>query len=133
MNFNFITGNLNKNFLKNNKRRGWFIGHFINKPFFKDEDIEIKWAIHKKGEKFNSIRSAKKSKSLSILISGKTKISFPELKKEIILSKQGDFVYWNKKVFHTSEIIEESVFLTIRWPSLPNNIIIKKPSKFKSN
>ena len=115
MDNNFISGNLNNIVSKNPKTNGWFIGHFIEKPsFFNDKDIEIKWGIHKKGEKLEKIRASNNSKSLSILISGKTKISFPDLKKEIILSKQGDFVYWDKKIFHNSEIIEDSIFLTIR-------------------
>ena len=119
-------GNLNKTVSENPKTRGWFLGHFIEEPYcFKDDSIEVKWGIHKKGEKLDIVRATKYSKTLSILISGKTKISFPDENKDFILSEQGDFVFWEKEIFHTSDIIEDSVFLVIRWPSLPNNIITK--------
>lgn len=119
-------GNLNKLTASDPETRGWFIGQFIKEPLcFKDEDVEIKWGIHKKGELLDQIRASKKSKSLSILISGKTRISFPEQNKDLILSEQGDFVFWEAGVFHNSEILEDSIFLTIRWPSLPNNTITK--------
>lgn len=119
-------GNLNKSVSENPETRGWFIGQFIESPSsFKDNDIEVKWGIHKKGEKLDKVRASKHSKTLSVLISGKTKISFPDQNKDFILSKQGDFVFWEAEVFHTSEIIEDSIFLVIRWPSLANNVIIR--------
>jgi len=121
------SGNLNNEVLKNPQTRGWFVGHFIGDSFgIKSDELEIKWGAHKKGETFDKIRANKNGKSLSILISGKAKISFPDEKKEVILSNQGDFVFWEAGIFHTSKIIEDSVFLTIRWPSIPNDVIIKQ-------
>jgi len=120
------TGNLNKKVSESPQTRGWFIGQFIEGPSsFKDSDVEVKWGTHKKGEKLDKVRASKHSKTLSVLISGKTKISFPDQNKDFILSEQGDFVLWEAGIFHTSEIIEDSVFLVVRWPSLPDNVIVK--------
>lgn len=93
-------GNLNKLVSLNPETRGWFVGNFINSlSSFNNNNVEIKWGIHKKGEKLDKVRANKNSKTLSILISGKTKISFPDENKEFILSSQGDFVFWEKGVF----------------------------------
>jgi len=120
------TGNLNKKVSKSPRSRGWFIGRFIKDlSLFKDSDLEVKWANHKKGENLNKIRATKKSKTLAILINGKIKMSFPDQKKDFILSKQGDFTFWGEKIFHCTEVLEDSTVLVIRWPSLTNNIIIR--------
>ena len=62
-----------------------------------------------------------KAKTISILIKGKFLLIFPEENKEIVLEKQGDFVFWDSKVYHGSEALEDSTVLTIRWPSIPND------------
>jgi len=119
-------GNLNKKVLETPQTRGWFIGQFIEgSSSFKDNDVEVKWGIHKKGENLDKVRANKHSKTLSVLISGKTKISFPNQNKDFILSEQGDFVLWEAGVFHISEIIEDSVFLVVRWPSLPGSVVVR--------
>lgn len=115
-----INGNLNANV--ESKTRGWFIGHFMEKDsFFKNEDFEVRWGVHPKGDKKSQIAANKTAKTLSILIKGKFALKFPKDNKEIILAKQGDFAFWDAKVFHTSEALEDSIILTIRWPSVSND------------
>lgn len=117
-----ISGNLDEQ--EDPVKRGWFMGHFISeKSFFHNKDFEIRCANHKKGDKKENTVANIKSKSISILINGKCVIRFPQQNKEIILSKQGDFVFWNSKVYHNSEVLEDSTILTIRWPSIPDDVI----------
>jgi hypothetical protein len=126
-------GNLNSEFKKNIKTRGWFIGSFLDKSsLLSNNDLEIKWGVHKKGELYDKIRAVKHSKSLSILIRGKIGIDFPDLNKKIILKKEGDYLYWSEKTFHTSKILEDSLVLTIRWPSLKDNLIEKEIVQIKN-
>jgi hypothetical protein len=120
-------GNLNKKISKKPSRNGWFAGHFMDSSsLLKNNEVELKWGVHKKGEKYLSLKKTKKAKSLAIMIKGKIRISFPDLKKKIILSKMGDYAIWDKEIFHTSEFLEDTTMLTVRWPSLANDNIEKK-------
>jgi quercetin dioxygenase-like cupin family protein len=39
--------------------------------------------------------------------------------RSVLLEKQGDYVVWGKGVDHSWYAEEESVVLTVRWPSVP--------------
>lgn len=122
-----ITGNLDKYFKDNSDRHGWLIGNFIEEDsLFHNDDFEVRWANHKKGEKKDPPAMNNTAKTISILIKGKMLLKFPFEKKEIILSKPGDYASWKEKVYHGSEMLEDSIVLTIRWPSIPND---QKPLK----
>ena len=46
-----VSGNLDDQVKSHPETNGWFFGHFMKKyPEFVSEDVEIKWARHKKGE-----------------------------------------------------------------------------------
>jgi quercetin dioxygenase-like cupin family protein len=60
--------------------------------------------------------------SLAILVQGKFQYRFPEA--EIVLARQGDNVLWPPGVFHTWAAVQDSVILTIRWPSKPNDVVV---------
>jgi len=109
------------------EKRGWFIGHFMGKdsPFLSD-NFEIRWAVHPKGEKKSTVAAQKIAKTVSILIKGKMILIFPEDNKEVVLSKEGDYAFWDAKIYHTSEVLEDSTILTIRWPSLPDDQVSSK-------
>jgi len=115
-----INGNL-KNTVDKGKSNTWIMGHFIDPDSpFHNKDFEIKWHSLKKGESKDILGANTKSKSLSILIRGKFSLKFSE-KKEIILDREGDYVYWGPGVSHTWTALEESLVITIRWPSIPND------------
>jgi hypothetical protein len=119
-----IKGNLNNDIKKSPEKRGWFIGHFINKnSIFYNNEFEVRWALHKKGEKKKFPAKTKTAKTISILIKGKFLIKFPKNNENIVLSNQGDYVFWDSNVYHSSEALVDSTILTIRWPSLPNDLI----------
>ena len=112
------TGNFNT---EDQTHRQWVIGHFINsKSVFHNTDFEIRWANHKKGEKKDSPTSSEMAKTVSILVSGKCKLWFPEEDETIFLELGGDYVYFDKKTLHGFEALEDCLIITIRWPSLPD-------------
>ncbi|MEK7606433.1 MAG: signal peptidase I [Patescibacteria group bacterium] len=98
--------------------RGWVVGRFIEmeNPLH-STDVEIKYHVAKKGE-HNEVVASSKAQSLTILIRGEFKISFPEQSKEFILKKEGDFIFWNPGIGHDWEVREDSLLITVRWPSL---------------
>ena len=42
---------------------------------------------------------------------------FPD--QEVALEREGDFVLFGPEVAHSYRSVEESLILTVRWPSLP--------------
>lgn len=117
---NIKSGNLNIEVSKNPENRGWFLGNFIKKDyFFNNNDFEIKWAVHKKGHFEEGHFAKSTAKTLVVLIKGKILTEFhnPE-KKSITLSKCGDFLCYDAhEIHHNTKILEDSIVLAIRWPS----------------
>jgi len=115
----FLTGNVSE---LASQYRGWVMGHFVEpaSPLC-TEDVEVKWGEHKKGETKNAVGANQQAKTLAILIFGKWLIKLPEIPKDIVLEKQGDYLLFEPGVAHSWEALEDSLVLTIRWPSLPND------------
>jgi hypothetical protein len=101
--------------------RQWLIGHFIEpeKGLFFDERVEIKWGTHKAGEKKGFWTKSSSAKTLSILIKGKFVMSFPD--RDCVLEKEGDYVVFDTEMAHAWHALEDSVSITVRWPSIPGH------------
>lgn len=118
----YLAGNTKT--IKDLGRNGWFIGHFIDECFLShSNDVEVKLAEHFRGEKkLGGFAANNRAKTLSILISGHFTLYFrspvDELTEEIELKDIGDYILWDNGVYHTWEANEDSVVLTVRWPSL---------------
>lgn len=111
-----LTGNFNKTA---SEHRGWVIGNFMDKQSpFCTKNFEVKWGKHKKGESKGTVTQTN-ADSLAILVYGKHAIKFPSLRKEIVLEKEGDYLFFPRGVDHTWETLEDTLMLTIRWPSIP--------------
>jgi mannose-6-phosphate isomerase-like protein (cupin superfamily) len=98
--------------------RGWFLGHFMSgddNPL-RTSDLEVKWWTHDKGETRNEWAPGNPVKTVNILIRGHFVLLFPE--REVSLEKEGDFVLFGPGVPHSFRSEQESLVLTIRWPSL---------------
>ncbi len=54
-----------------------------------------------------------------MLISGRFRMRFP--RREVLLERQGDYVVRGRGVDHSWHADEESVVLTVRWPSVPGH------------
>ena len=100
-------------------RRGWFIGHFVDGADDprSTEALEVKWAIHPAGEQRQSPAVSSVATALAILIRGRFRYRFGD--REITLAREGDYVLWPAGVPHDWTAEEDTVVLTIRWPSKP--------------
>jgi hypothetical protein len=102
--------------------RGWLVGHFVNHhaSLRRTEACEVKWGLHPAGEARNQWVTEERATTLVILISGRFHIQLSDdPTDEVVLSRQGDYATWGPGVDHHWEAEEDSVVLTVRWPSLP--------------
>lgn len=98
--------------------RGWILGHFkdVGDPRH-SEDVEIKWGVHPVGDHRAQWATGEVRTALLVLISGRFRVELPD--GGVTLSEQGDYIVWGKGVDHSWYAEEESVVLTVRWPSVP--------------
>ena len=110
-------------YTKKNGDRGWIMGHFeqLSGTPFQNNDFEIKWTQHTKGEKKEGAKANRTAKTVSILVRGKMKIDFLEPRETYLLKAEGDYTFWQAGVTHSWEILEDSLVITIRWPSLKDD------------
>jgi mannose-6-phosphate isomerase-like protein (cupin superfamily) len=100
--------------------RGWILGHFMpgdDNPL-RTSELELKWYTHAKGETRSEWAPANSVKTLNILVRGHFVLLFPD--REIALEKEGDFVLFGPGTPHSFRSEQESLVLTVRWPSLPS-------------
>lgn len=111
-----VVGNVND---ASKDTRGWFLGHFMpgeTNPL-RTQDLEVKWYTHARGETREAWAPGNSVRTLNILIRGHFILLFPE--QEVPLEKEGDFVLFGPGVPHSYRSEQESVVLTVRWPSGP--------------
>lgn len=98
--------------------RGWFVGHFVPEAAGARStgDVEVKWGVHRAGEVRDGWASSEHATSLSVLLQGRYRLFFPE-RAAVVLARSGDYALWPAGVPHRWEIDEDSVILTVRWPS----------------
>jgi hypothetical protein len=97
--------------------RGWLLGHFkeAGDPRH-SEAVEIKWGVHPVGDRRLEWVRGEERTALLVLISGRFRLEFPQ--GDVVLEEQGDYVVWGHGVDHSWCAEEESVVLTVRWPSV---------------
>jgi quercetin dioxygenase-like cupin family protein len=117
-----VKGNFN---IESPAHRGWIMGHFMeDESPFKTENVEIKWGIHKAGEKKEVVAQNCTAHSLGILIRGKFTFLFDNQK--VTLDKEGDYAFYSSGTAHSWTVEQDCLFLTIRWPSVSND---QKPAQ----
>ncbi|XUL85958.1 signal peptidase I [Streptomyces galilaeus] len=96
---------------------GWLLGHFKDAGDPRRTDaVEVKWGIHPQGdERLEWVRGDERT-ALLVLVSGRFRVKFPE--RSVLLEQQGDYVVWGPGVDHSWFAEEESVLVTVRWPSV---------------
>jgi quercetin dioxygenase-like cupin family protein len=94
------------------------MGHFRpdGEPRHSDE-VEIKWGVHPQGQERATWTDGDQRKALLVLVSGRFWMKFPG--RDVLLAEQGDYVIWGPGVDHSWYAEQESVELTVRWPSVP--------------
>ena len=98
-------------------RRGWILGHFIEPTdsIRSTKDVEVKWGTHPAGDKRPEWTQDDQRTTMVVLISGHFTVSLSDGTAE--LSQTGDYVVWGPGIDHSWEAYEDSVVLTVRWPS----------------
>jgi hypothetical protein len=101
----------------------WIIGHFVPPELGErsTQHIEVKWGVHDAGEGEHEWSVNKTATTVSILLRGKDRIAFPD--REVVLEREGDYAIWGPGVPHRWRAIEPSVVVTVRWPSVSNDVI----------
>ncbi|NYH50959.1 hypothetical protein HNR06_000548 [Nocardiopsis arvandica] len=98
--------------------RGWLLGHFRDAGDPRhSEDVEVKWGVHPRGDRRRQWVRGERRTALLVLVSGRFRVEFPD--RDVVLEQQGDYVVWGRGTDHSWVAEEESVMLTVRWPSVP--------------
>lgn len=98
--------------------RGWLLGHFKSPGDLRHStDVEIKWSTHPVGDERATWVTGEQRTALLVLVSGRFRVELRH--RSVLLSEQGDYVIWGPGVDHSYRAEEESVVMTVRWPSVP--------------
>jgi mannose-6-phosphate isomerase-like protein (cupin superfamily) len=102
------------------KYRGWIVGHFIDSeegPERSTKDLEVKWGVHPSGEARTDWTVGERRSTLLLLVEGRFKLDL-STGDSVTLDRQGDYVTWGPGTEHRWQAEEDSVVVTVRWPSL---------------
>ena len=98
-------------------RRGWFVGHFIDPEDIRmSKDVEIKWGAHQAGEERPGWQTDEYRTTVLLLITGRFRINLSV--DSYILKDEGDYAIWGPGIGHSWKAEQDSIVVTIRWPSL---------------
>lgn len=100
--------------------RGWILGHFMDPggaPVRATPALEIKWGEHLAGEERAGWTTGEDRSTLVLLVSGRFRIDLTV--GSTTLEKCGDYITWGPGIGHCWQAEENSVVLTVRWPSIP--------------
>jgi quercetin dioxygenase-like cupin family protein len=99
------------------RTRGWILGHFIDSDegVRSTKDVEVKWGIHPAGEKRTEWTSDDHRTTMVLLVSGNFHVHLTTGQAQLI--RQGDYAVWGPGIDHSWEAKEDSIVITVRWPS----------------
>jgi cupin superfamily acireductone dioxygenase involved in methionine salvage len=107
--------------------RGWFVGQFIppSAGLAHQEVLEIKWHQHPKGDRRQGFARSLNATTIAILVNGLfvTHVRMSDGMHEIVLDKPGDYIAFAPGLDHRWEALEDSLVITVRFPSLKNDQI----------
>jgi quercetin dioxygenase-like cupin family protein len=112
---NWYTGNAGDD---GKDSRGWLLGHFIDSTtggVRSTQALEVKWGIHPAGDTRPEWTVGDSRTTLLILISGRWRLDLSV--GTAMLERQGDYAVWGPGIDHSWRAEEDSVVLTVRWPS----------------
>lgn len=116
----FYFGNAAVDQLRNT---GWFVGQFVPAELGlrHQTDVELKWGLHKDGEKRSQPWANGNATTISVLIrGGALRVTFDVCgtQQVVTLQKEGDYVVFGPDVVHFWEAEGEPIVLSIRFPSV---------------
>jgi hypothetical protein len=136
---------MEKGYLKGNsvdygkESKNWIIGHFKSDPMMRSQDVEVKWDTLEKYAENEAFAAQAEGMTVSILIRGHMMYEFRGPPKTHVgnlgvaakteyehhkeyLSNEGDFVIWKPLVYHWWKALEDSLVVTVRWPSKKSDV-----------
>jgi quercetin dioxygenase-like cupin family protein len=114
---NWYAGNANDDA---DQHRGWLLGHFIdpaNGSARATDALEVKWGIHPAGQRRPEWTTDEQRSTLVLLVSGKFRVDL--IVGNVTMERQGDYITWGPGIDHSWQAEEDSVVVTVRWPSIP--------------
>jgi hypothetical protein len=99
--------------------RGWLVGHFIapDGGTRQTDTLEIKWGIHPAGEHRVEWTTGEDRTTIVIMVRGRFRVDLSV--GTVTLEREGDYATWGPGIEHSWQAEEDSIVITIRWPSLP--------------
>ena len=101
---------------------GWFVGQFVpaEQGLRHQTDVELKWGIHKDGEKRKVPWANGNATTISVLIKGTLHVTFHlnETSKVVSLQQEGDYIVFGPQVVHSWEAVGETIVVSVRYPSV---------------
>ena len=99
-------------------QQDWLVGHFVRPEtsLRHSREIELKWGTHRAGEE-RAEWAAPTTTTISILVRGRMRIRLRD--REFVLQREGDYLMLGPDTPHTWRAEEDSLILTVRWPSRP--------------
>ena len=110
---------------------GWFIGQFVASRLGQRHQtgVELKWGVHVRGERRPGGQvSYGIATTISIVVRGafRTTILLNGQRSVVTLDKEGDYIIVGPGVPHDWEALEDSVILSVRFPSI-DRVATKSP------
>jgi quercetin dioxygenase-like cupin family protein len=101
------------------RHRGWLLGHFIapDGGVRTTDAVEVKWGIHPAGQRRPEWTADDQRTTLLIHVKGRFRLDLSV--GSVTLEREGDYVTWGPGIDHSWHAEEDSVVVTVRWPSLP--------------
>ena len=99
--------------------RGWLLGHFLegSNGVRASDAVEVKWGIHPAGEGRDSWQTDEQRTTVLLLVKGRFRLDLSA--GTFVLEREGDYAVWGPGMDHSWRAEEDSVVITVRWPSLP--------------
>ena len=100
------------------QHRGWLLGHFIDVGQAgprSTEALEVKWGIHPAAEARKEWTADDQRTTMLLLVSGRFRLDLTI--GTTTLERQGDYVVWGPGIDHSWQAEQDSVVITVRWPS----------------
>ncbi len=97
--------------------RGWLLGHFMDptEGVRSTKDVEVKWGVHPAGEERAAWTADDQRTTLVLLVGGRFRVDLTG--GSVTMERQGDYIVWGAGIDHTWHAEEDSVAITVRWPS----------------
>ena len=104
---------------------GWFVGQFVPAELGlrHQTDVELKWGIHKDGEKRSHPWANGNATTISVLIDGLLHVTFHQdgTSRVVTLREPGDYIAFGPEMVHSWEAVGETIVLSVRFPSVEIN------------